>query len=113
MGRNVGRSRGMKELARIQAAWDRAVDTGLMPDGNEVNYRALPTGDVLSDSIGSDGQLLVDGRELTPEWAAELRHMKPIFAGLINEFEKASQSWVRISEMGPCKHSTRTRAGRH
>ncbi|MER5417897.1 hypothetical protein [Streptomyces virginiae] len=64
-----------------------------MPSGNEVNYRLLLTGEVLSDAIGSDGQLLVDGRELTPAWAADLRETKPAFATLIDVFEEQA-AWL-------------------
>lgn len=97
---------GVEELARLKEAWDRAIDTGLMPAGNEVNWRSLPTGELISDAIGSDGQMLVDGQELTAEWAAELRRTKPLFAGLIDVFEETSRGWTRISEMGPCEHAT-------
>lgn len=96
----------IEETARLKAAWDRAIDTGLMPEGNEVNWRALPTGDLISDAIGGDGQMLVDGQELTAEWAAELRRTKPVFAGLVDVFVETSRGWTRISEMGPCEHAT-------
>lgn len=97
---------GVDELARLKAAWDRAIDTGLMPEGNEVNWRSLPTGELISDAIGGDGQMLIDGQELTAEWAAELRRTKPVFAGLVDVFEETSRGWTRISEMGPCEHAT-------
>ena len=103
--RRTGPASGTDELARLKAAWDRAVDTGLMPDDNEVNYRALATGELISDAIGTDGQLLVDGQELTAEWAAELRRTKPAFAGLVDVFAETSRGWQRISEMGPCEHA--------
>ena len=96
----------IEETARLKVAWDRAIDTGLMPEGNEVNWRALATGDLISDAIGGDGQMLVDGQELTDEWAAELRRTKPVFAGLVDVFLETSRGWTRISEMGPCEHAT-------
>jgi hypothetical protein len=96
---------GREELARLKAAWDRAIDTGLMPEGNEVNWRALSTGELISDAIGGDGQMLVDGQELTAEWADELRRTKPVFAGLVDVLQETSRGWTRISEMGPCEHT--------
>jgi hypothetical protein len=92
-------------MRRLLLAWDRAVAAGLMLSGTDVNYRTTPNGDVLSDAIGADGQLLVDGQELTSEWAARLRQTKPVFAGLIDTFETVSAEWTRISDMGPCEHS--------
>ncbi|MGV9907605.1 hypothetical protein ACWDU8_34870 [Streptomyces sp. NPDC003388] len=92
------------ELERLHQEWDRAVAAGLMPEGTEVNYRTLIDGSVLSDAIGGDGQFLVDGRELTPEWSAELRRMKPQFAGLLDIWEEQTRDWVPISQMGPCEH---------
>ncbi|MER6257818.1 hypothetical protein ABT224_41525 [Streptomyces sp. NPDC001584] len=100
------RTRGGDAIRDLAPAWDAAIAEGLMPSGNEVNYRSLLTGEVLSDAIGSDGQLLVDGRELTPAWAAELRETKPAFATLIDVFEEQAAGWTRISEMPPCEHST-------
>ncbi|MER5675286.1 hypothetical protein [Pseudonocardia alni] len=97
---------GGDPIRDLAPAWDAAIADGLMPSGNEVNYRALPDGSVLSDAIGSDGQLLVDGRELTPAWAAELRQTKPLFAGLIDVYVQQSSTWTRISDMAPCEHST-------
>ncbi|MFE3560611.1 hypothetical protein ACFXKW_38050 [Streptomyces sp. NPDC059193] len=106
-GLGVGAPPGaVEETARLKAAWDRAIDTGLMPEGNEVNWRALPTGDLISDAIGGDGQMLVDGQELTAEWAAELRRTKPVFAGLVDVFVETARGWTRLSEMGPCPHAT-------
>lgn len=96
----------VEETARLKAAWDRAIDMGLMPEGNEVNWRALPTGELISDAMGGGGQLLVDGQELTAEWADELRRTKPVFAGLVDVFVETSRGWTRISEMGSCPHST-------
>ncbi|MFF4927157.1 hypothetical protein ACFY4B_41905 [Kitasatospora sp. NPDC001261] len=94
-----------QEMRRLQLAWDQAIDAGLMDDGTDVNYRVTPDGSVLSDAIGRDGQLLVDGRELTGQWAAELRRTKPVFAGLIDNFEQISSRWTRLSDMGACGHS--------
>lgn len=96
---------GGDPIRNLAPAWDAAIANGLMPSGNEVNYRSLPNGDVLSDAIGSDGQMLVDGRELTPAWAAELRQAKPAFSGLIDVFVQQSSTWTRISDMPPCEHS--------
>lgn len=94
------------EMKRLKVEWDAAVAMGLMLDGTEVNYRATASGDVLSDAVGADGQMLVDGQELTPEWAAELRRAKPLFAGLIDMYEQISGTWTPISQMGPCEHAT-------
>nr|WP_192964717.1 hypothetical protein [Streptomyces venezuelae] len=97
------------EMKRLKVEWDAAVAMGLMLDGTEVNYRATAKGDVLSDAVGADGQMLVDGQELTPEWAAELRRTKPLFAGLIDTYdtyEQISNAWTPISQMGPCEHAT-------
>jgi hypothetical protein len=96
----------IEDLARLKTAWDRAIDTGLMLEDNEVTYIALPSGEVISHALGHDGQLLVDGQELTAEWAAELRRTKPVFAGLVDVFAETSRGWTRISEMGPCEHAT-------
>ncbi|MFD3940225.1 hypothetical protein ACFWSP_35370 [Streptomyces sp. NPDC058618] len=99
---------GIDVLRELTAAWDSAVAAGLMTPDTEVNYRALQTGnpDVISDAIGTDGQLLVDGRELTPAWAAELRRTKPLFAELIDFYVQQSAAWTRISDMPPCEHAS-------
>lgn len=94
-----------QELARLHAAWGHAVDTGLLLDGDEVTYISAPTG-VISHAVGADGQPLIDGHELTLEWAAELRRTKPEFAGLIDVSEETSRNWIPISRMGPCEHHT-------
>ncbi len=95
-----------EEMQQLFVAWDLAIETGLMLSGAEVNYRTTPEGDVISDAIGMDGEMLVDGRELTPEWGARLRQTKPAFVGLIDIYETMTTTWTRISDMGPCEHST-------
>jgi hypothetical protein len=95
----------VSELERLKPAWDEAVRAGLMEDGNDVSYHKLPKGGgVLSTAIGLDGQVLVDGRELTAGWAAELRRTKPAFAGLVDIYEEKARGWVRLSAMGPGLH---------
>lgn len=97
--------RPASELERLQLAWDEAVRTGLMEDGCDVSYHRLPKGGgILSTAIGLDGQVLVDGRELTAEWATELRRRKPAFAGLIDIYEEKTREWTRLSAMGPGLH---------
>ncbi|MFC8013202.1 hypothetical protein [Streptomyces cinereoruber] len=82
----------MRELG---AAWDRAVSSGLMENGTDVSYHMAPTGGVISTAIGAAAQLLVDGRELTPEWAEELRRSKPEFAGLVAGLQEKAAGWDR------------------
>ncbi|MGW1617240.1 hypothetical protein ACWCQZ_49590 [Streptomyces sp. NPDC002285] len=80
------------EVRRLIPFWEQAVDLGLMASGTDVNYRTTLNGDVLSDAIGAGGRLLVDGRELTPAWAAELRRTKPALAPLIDHFERTGET---------------------
>jgi hypothetical protein len=92
---------GPSELERLAEAWDEAVRAGLMEDGCDVSYHRLSRGRVISTAVGLDGQVLVDGRELTAAWADELRRSKPAFAGLIDIFEEKARQWTRLSAMGP------------
>jgi len=103
MGRNKSaRRKSEAAILALKSEWDKAVHTGLMDDDTEVNWRLLPaTGEVLSDAIGREAQLLVDGRELTPEWAAELRRTKPAFAGLVDIFAETSSGWFRLTPVPP------------
>jgi hypothetical protein len=94
----------ISELERLAGAWDEAVRTGLMEDGNDVSYHRLSKGRVISTAIGLDGQVLVDGRELTAAWADELRRSKPAFAGLVDIFEEKARQWTRLSVMGPGRY---------
>ncbi|WP_149563201.1 hypothetical protein [Streptomyces cacaoi] len=75
------------EFVRIAAAWDRAVEAGLMADGAETKYHLTPDGGVLSVAEGRSGQVLANGERLTPSVAERLRREMPLLAGMITFYE--------------------------
>lgn len=75
------------EFARVAAAWDRAIDAGLMADGTETKYHFTPDGGVLSVAEGRSGQVLVNGERLTPSVGERLREQMPLLAPMVTFYE--------------------------
>ncbi|WP_338675978.1 hypothetical protein V1460_25640 [Streptomyces sp. SCSIO 30461] len=75
------------EFVRVAAAWDRAIDAGLMTDGAETKYHFTPDGGVLSVAEGRSGQVLVNGERLTPSVAERLREQMPLLAPMVTFYE--------------------------
>lgn len=89
------------ELRRIDKAWDRAIGNGLMDDGAETTYHCTPDGKLLSTAVGKTGQILVNGEQLTPRLAHQLRREMPFLAQLVTLYEEtqAAQSQRRTDEV--------------
>ncbi|MGW7319901.1 hypothetical protein [Streptomyces sp. NPDC054865] len=75
------------EFVRVAAAWDRAIDAGLMVDGAETKYHFTPDGGVLSVAEGRSGQVLANGERLTPSVAERLREQMPLLAPMVTFYE--------------------------
>lgn len=71
-----------RALRKQAIAWDAAAQAGLFPEGGVIDGHQID-GKVLSTGVGLRGHILVNGRILDDELAAELRAQVPEFAPLI------------------------------
>lgn len=75
-------------MRRVLAAWNQAIDSGLMADGAETKYHFTPDGEVLSVAVGKNGQVLANGERLTPSVAERLRRELPLLAHMVTFYER-------------------------
>ena len=72
-----------RALRKQALAWDAAAQAGLFPEGGVIDGHQID-GKVLSTGVGIRGHILVNGRILNDELAAELCEQAPEFTALID-----------------------------